>query len=276
MMLVRIDLPAFSAVAPGSSANLSIPVTAAYTALYVRIQSGATPAAMSQTDQKTHIERVKLKAGRKVLMDLTGANLIALNNFYGITAESGVLPIVFARPYLENANNVDSMALGTADLTSCTLEIKLSNSVVSPVLDAVGEVKGEGNHPMGSMIEIGETDYGSLGTAVELSDLPVTGPGVGLKALHFTTSNISNVEIQANRQELYQADTATAKTMQNMAAMKTGGRSWQSGMVHVDMAGNRLGRVVNTSPFRDFRAKLTFDSATAMTVIHETIMLARA
>ena len=87
------------------------------------------------------------------------------------------------------------------------------------------------------------------------SDLPIVGDELGLKALHFTTPNISAVEIKADKRVLYDTTIDVAKVQQDIAAYKTGGRVWQAGMYHLDIAGNRFSEIMEMTGFRDFRVK---------------------
>ncbi|WP_085908074.1 major capsid protein P2 [Kiloniella majae] len=265
-------LPSFNAVAPGSVASLNIPTTDTYSAIFVGIRHGSDTK-MTVTNMKTLVEEIKLVLNGRVMWQITGADYIAKLNFYGIDIQAGVLPLVFALPYMDNAVNGDVFSLGTSDLRTAVLEIKLSSGITSPKLEAYSEILVGGNQPLGLFIKIEDTHYGAEGTGIrEISDLPVTGPGVGLKALHVTTDSIGDVEIRANRSELFKVIPEINANQLSIRTSRTGERVLQAGYTHIDLGGNRLADVVQTGNIKDLRLKMDFTAATAFRVIHELVV----
>ena len=262
-------LPSFNAVAPGSVASLNIPTTDTYSAIFVGIRHGSDTK-MTVTNMKTLVEEIKLVLNGNVMWQISGADYVAMLQFYGIDIQAGVLPLVFALPYMDNAVNGDIFALGTADLRTAVLEIKLGSGITSPTLNAYSEILVGGNQPLGMFIKIEDTHYGAEGTGIrEISNLPITGAGVGLKALHVTTDSIGEVEIKANRAELFKVIPEINANQLSIRTSRTGERVLQAGYTHVDLGGNRLADVVNMTNIADFRVKLDFTAATAFRVIHE-------
>lgn len=268
------DLPSFSAVAAGETANLSIPVTATYAAIHIEHRHGAGSALATKAEIAANLGAIRLVVDGTVLWNITAANLIKLNDYYKFIWEDGVLSLVFSRPYFEDVLAQDNFALGTADIRNATLEVEIKSGVVSPGLKAWAEVFSKPNMPLGQFIKIEDTHYGAGASAGvrELSDLPVVGNELGLKALHFTTADISGVEIKANGRVLHDATKEVVKVSQNIGAYKTTGRAWQAGMYHLDFAGNRYSEILETTGLRDFRVKPTVTSASSFAVIHELVI----
>ena len=265
-------LPSFNAVAPGSVASLNIPTTDTYTAIYVGIRHGSNTK-MTAVNMKTLIEEIKLVLNGNVMWQLSGGDYVSLLEFYGIDIQAGVLPLVFALPYMDQASNGDIFALGTADLRTAVLEIKLASGVTSPVLSAYSEIFTGGNQPLGMFIKLEDTHYGAEGTGIrEISNLPVTGVGVGLKALHFTTDQIGEIEIKANRAEMFKVIPEVNANQLAIRTSRTGQRSIQAGYTHVDVGGNRAADVVAMDNIKDFRVKADLTAAVPFRIIHELVV----
>lgn len=267
-------LPSFNAVAPGQVASVALPLTQDYTAVYLDLVHGAGSTAMTQANQSTLIEYVKLMLNGQTYWNISGANLVKLNNFYGIPAETGILPLAFTRPYMRDTLAEDNFRLGTANLRTATLEVKFSDTITSPVIEGYAEIHPRGQSPLGQFVKLEDTHYSAAAAAGirEISDLPVIGPGVGIKALHITSSAIDDVELKVNNTVFYEAEVALMKTQMDKAAFQTAGRTWQTGMTHLDFAGNRYSDIIDTTPIRDFRLRLNMSAASDFAVLHELVV----
>ena len=267
-------LPSFNAVAPGQVASVALPLTQDYTAVYLDLVHGAGSTAMTQANQSSLIEYVKLMLNGQTYWNISGANLVKLNNFYGIPAETGILPLAFTRPYMRDTLAEDNFRLGTANLRTATLEVKFSDTITSPVIEGYAEIHPRGQSPLGQFVKLEDTHYSAAAAAGirEISDLPVIGPGVGIKALHITSSAIDDVELKVNNTVFYEAEVALMKTQMDKAAFQTAGRTWQTGMTHLDFAGNRYSDIIDTTPIRDFRLRLNMSAASDFAVLHELVV----
>ena len=279
------ELPAAGAVTPGQVATFRVPETAAYSKLLLKVKHTAGNAAMTKADQKTNIENVKLKVapkggGSTEIWDISGEEFIELNDFYQVATEDGILPLLFARPWLRDVPGLpdgraeDRFALGTADLGNVTLEIKLASGVVNPDLKLFGEIYAEGNGPMGQIIKLdSKRGYNAAAAGkFEISDLPVVGPGMGMVGLHFKTANIDRAEVVANGTIIQDAEPDLMRVAQDNRAVFSGGRTWQTGRTHFEFAGNRYSDIIETSGFQDLRVKLDMSAASTFDVITETVI----
>jgi len=278
-------LPSFAAVAAGQTATVRFPETATYSAVMLDIKHGAG-VAMTSALMKTHIANLKLKVaprkggGAITVWDLTGAEYIALLDYYEVPREDGILPLIFARNWLRDVPGVpdgragDRFALGTADLSNVTLEVTFDATVITPKISGYGHIYAEGNLPIGQFIKL-DTKRGYAAAAAgvfEISDLPVVGPGVGLNSMHFKSALIDKLEMHVNGRIFRETNVPLAKTIQNIETYRSGGRTWQAGYTHVDLAGERYTDIVETTAFRDFRLKLTMSGAANFDVILETVI----
>lgn len=273
MAIITQKLASFNAVAPGSVASLAIPTTVTYAAIDVEIKHGAGSALMTLTEMKTLIKNVRLMVEGNAAWNITGKNLIEYNAFYNQNGPDGILALNFAQGYLDNPANEDALSLGTADVGNVTLEIELDATVVSPKLEATASVYSGANRPIGRFIKLEDTHYAATGVGkFEIPDLPVVGPGIELKALHFTTDQINTVEIKANGNILTEVNGTVNKAVLDRRTRRTVGRTMQTGYFHVDIAANRLADSIVTGGFRDFRIKLDMASAVTFTVLHELVV----
>lgn len=273
-----LNLPAFQAVAAGQVASLNIPTGQAFHSIGLRIQHEATPVDMPVADMKTEIEWIKLKIarrgqGQRTYWDVTGAKLVERNDFYNLPDAAGLLGLYFAVPYFNSVDAEDLFKLGTLDVSNIVLEVKFASSVVNPIIEAHGFVYDAANEPLGDFVRLNSLSYSAAAAAGirEIADLPVTGPGMYLKALHIDDDNIDDVELRINNAEFRTFDMSLNRWVSDLETFRTGQRSWQSGYTHIDLAGNRAAEIMPTGGIRDFRLKLNFSAAGAFEILTETI-----
>lgn len=281
MPIFTRELPSFSNVQPGGKANVGLEPTKRYAGvlLEVRHDDGGGPGAlMTKADMKTYLAEITLRLsganfGTDEVWEISGENMIVLNDFYGVPSATGVLPLMFALQYWDQPDFSDFFSLGTADLKSVELDVKLDASVQSPEIVGYALEYTQANAALGRFIKLMENTVSapSVGT-LEVPDLPVTGDGIGLKAQHLKTPDVGDVEVKADGTIVYE-DVASLRPVRNsILAQRTGGRTGASGFTHLDFAGNNAANIINTTGFRDFRLKLDMQSTGSFTVISETVV----
>jgi hypothetical protein len=277
-----LPLPAFQAVAPGQVASLNVPLGRIYHSIVLRVKHEATPVDMPLADMKTEIEWVKLKIarngqGQRLRWDVTAAKLVDRNDYYNMPDAAGALGLYFAAPYFNAVGSEDIFRMGTLDVASVVLEVKFASTVVNPSIEAHGLVYDEPNEPLGSFVDLWTTSYGADASAGvrEISNLPVTGPGMALKALHIDTDNIDGVELRVNNGEFRTFDMSLNRIVSDIETFRTGPRTWQAGYTHIDLAGNRAAEIMPTAGIRDFRLKLDMSAADAFEILTETVEIVR-
>lgn len=250
------ELPSFQAVNGGQTAICNLPLGMTYHQILLRYQADEGAGVVDATEAvfKDDLTEIRLIVDGDTKVQLSGTELVGLLEYYGLTIEDGVLPVLFSRPWQRTMEGEDELAYGTADVQTMSLEVDIKAGTTSPSLTGFA-VKGP-NAPLGRHLAIrryGQTYAGAAGE-FEISDIP-RGPYAQL-ATHFTTDKVSRVEVEANQRIVYEADTQIAKAYFAQTA-----RVLQTGFTHVDFAAtNRLGDALPLN-LQDFRYRLTMTGA---------------
>ena len=280
MPKLRNIMPSFGSVAPNSTASLSLPVNMDYANLMIKITSGAGDTPLTRTNMENLVGKVRVKYnspafGSLTLIDVNAKELLTLNEFYGLPFVNGILLLDFAKNYLTNLAMEDNFGLGCAEARSVFIEVELKSTITNPKMSAVATtfVRGK-QEPMGQFVKLEVHHYNAAASAGlrEIADLPVIGARLGLKALHISTDEILNYEVQANRVKLIEGEPSFDAVSNDLVAFRTGGRHQVTGWTHIDVMGNRYDDIVDTSKFADFRLKLQMTSAVDFQIVSETII----
>lgn len=274
-------LQSFSNVQPGAVANVALPVNRAYAGVLLEVRhddGGGAGAKMTLTDMKSNISEIRLRLssdrwGSEKFWEIAGDDYLTLNDYYGVPSADGVLPLLFAGQYWSNPQFSDAFALGTADLKTAELEVKLASGVSAPeIIGHAWEYDGA-NMPLGRFIKLSSNTVTNSATGpFEIPDLPVTGNGVGLKALHMDTDAIDTIEVRADGAIWHEDVPSMRPVLDDIKASRTGGRTHGAGYTHLDFAGNDASGIRNMTGLRDFRLKLNMTGTGAFKVVHETIV----
>lgn len=273
------QLESFSPVSPGATATVRLSHMDRFASVVLKVASGSsTP--LSVANQKTLIERVRLKVTFKnsgqvdTLWDITGAHLLMLNEFYGIPTQAGQVILPFSLPYMADVVAEDHFALGTMDLSQVILEVKLADTITNPELSGWGEIFLAGNAPLGEFIKLQTNSYNAQASAGirEISNLPVVGPSIALKAMHFTTDAISDLEIKANRVTIREGEKALQDVLGQMRTDRTVQRTPVAGHYHVDWMGNRYEDRLLTGAFQEFLVRANMTSAVDFEILSELVV----
>lgn len=257
-MVSPVKLPPFQSVGPGNIAICPVPTGPSYHGFMVRVRHnpGAGMVDMTPADMETHIQEIRLILDGRTKIELTGAELRYLNTYYGLTGIAGVLRLVFARPWARLPAVEYAMRYGTLDVRAASLEIKLSESVVSPTLEAYA-YQGTSER-LGRHIEIRRyaQTYAGAGGEHDISDIP-REPGMAIAAMHMGTSKCSAVKVLGNNTEVFNADRVVVNAYNGMY-----GRNIQTDYFPVDfVANNRHDTAIPAALFTDFRTRLTMTGA---------------
>lgn len=263
------EFSAFNGVGANQNANLSVPVGGpTYGGFY--FEHSHAGALATEAQFAANITSIKVKLDGDSLIDMSGAQLIKLNDYYGYPQITGYIPLLFARPEFLDPAEVKRFALGTAGVGSLTVETKVAAGVVSPELKLHGQILSGAPRPAGQLIRIRSTSQSAEAAAGirEIHDLPVTDPngrdpGRGLKAIHIESGNIDSHDIELNGATITEAPKALSDLVADVAAFQTVSRTPQTDVYSVDFAGNRYTGMVPMSGVQDFRLKLKFNAAQA-------------
>lgn len=263
-MRVFKKMPSFNAVAVSQTAIANLPIGLSYHQLNIRYKRGATDA--TQAIFTADFTEMRLIVDGDVKWRVTGAELLALNGYYGLYDggfTDGVLVMPFSRPWHRTSQSEDFTKYGTADVQTMTLEIDLSATAVAPNLSLYA-VQGP-NEPLGPHVCLRKFAYNAAATGVrEIPDLP-RGP-YSVLAIHPVTANISDVEVEANQRLVFQADKPLAESYYEQTQ-----RVWQTGYWHIDFAATD--RLTDALPLslEDFRLKLNISVAGSFPILMERV-----
>lgn len=275
MQYFQRALPSFSAVGAGQTANISVP-TGGYTYAFWLLKYVANGSDADEATFGADITNIKIKLDGEVLIDLSGQDLLDLNNYYGYEMANGYFPIMFVRPEFLDPIEEARFALGTLGLGQVTMEVKIDSGATAPELSMTANILSGQSRGPGQLIRIRKTAYGNQAASGtrEIDNLPVTGPetGRGLKALHIGSGNIDSHEVLLNNQTIHEATAEELALTTNIYSFKSGGRNPVSGKYHIDFTGDRYSGIIPTQN-ADIRAKLEFNSAdAAFEIIHEEVI----
>lgn len=131
-------------VAPGSVATIRIPPEA-LTLVGAKLIFGGT------TFTKAHIDRVRVKVGARVIWDMTGAQINAVNNYKNGADSARTMLLDFIERTqaifpVKEIGGLDLMAL--AAVGEVFLEIYIAAGAVAPTLQATGYFEQQQGNPM--------------------------------------------------------------------------------------------------------------------------------
>jgi hypothetical protein len=230
---IIIPNPDFENVGAGKRCIARIPVGATYLESFLVATVGGAAASAAQL--KSDIEYVRLTANAKEKWNITGAQLYAYDEFFrsGVIGATGIMPLFHRRPWMQTIANQIGPRYGTADLTSLTLEVKLSSGAAIDGLSLFH--RQEGATPLGThnTLLTENRPYAAIGTQ-QIFDLP-RDPSTRLFGLHLQTDETHVTRIQLKADNFTELD-VTVGELKRVYALETSPRTWQTGFVHLDFS----------------------------------------
>lgn len=213
-----IKLESFSAVGPGSTANLVLATGLTYDAIY--IETNLAPA---------EILGVKLELNAEEIFNLTGAELVMLDQFDEVEASFAGptyrynLPLQFESAVLADTQRTLSLALGPGD--NCVLNVDIATGT-TPVLSAFAETGADrGKRELVRKFERYTVPVAAAGTTEFFS----MNKGSRVIRMHFDSDDMEGLEIVRDRLKLYELDKA-----RNDFLLQRAGKTPQTGYFHFD------------------------------------------
>jgi hypothetical protein len=275
-LVTHEKMPDFSgSVAANARLTANVPVGRSIHYFQLACKTGAG-AALTEAQMKADIDEITVKINGDIIFQGTATLLLDIFNTYyganiGNVVEAGIIEIPFDRINLAADRTQNVFKLGTANVKTVTVEVKLAGTVSN--LASIDLYAGRSeNEPLGLFVTLKKFSYSFAATGVqEISDLP-RNPINKLMALHITNGSnpgvIDDVEFRINNQTVYEADQS-----QNDHNLQRAGRSPVSGYYHLDMI--RQNSIRNVLPFQQVQdMRLMIDWSTAPTtfeIYKETI-----
>jgi len=276
MSLIEQNL--VSAVQAGQKANVRIDTGGpTHAALIIRYRSGLSVLASDAT-LKADLTNIKVIRDGHEHWDLSAAELIMMNDYYGLPRSTGNLPIFFARPEMLAREEEDNLAFGTADVKSARVEITLAGAAVNPDLQVFSVPILGAPRSHGQMLEVSSRPYPDIAAATSetYTNLVDGEQGRLLKSLHFNTAAINNYKIEIRNRGAKATYTEGDLDLHNLDAEmkghKTGGYVAQAGYTHIQFAGERQSNMLPTA-VDEIRMTVAFNAAAAgLSVLREQVV----
>lgn len=254
-------MPSFNTVTAGETATCNLPVGLTYDAILLNVATAGT--ALTEAQMRSFIDEVRIVVDGDVKITASGAELLDINKNNKVKITDGVFPIIFSDPNARTPNGESDMAWGTADVSTFSVEVDLNSSWTSPTLKAKAEQSAP--TPLGLHKTLRRFGRVAGGTGViEEANLP--RGGYGLVALHYTTANIGNVEVEINNKIVHESDAEDRAFLQ-----EKNGYAPQAGVTHIRMLNTR--RVSDSVPLnvQDFRVRTDHTDTGSYNILMERL-----
>lgn len=208
-----ISTNAFSSVAAGSQATLDLPVgDLVYHGL--QLSYGASGAAANQATMEADIDQVRIKVNGKEQRRFSARELFDILAFYGVSIETGILWIPFSEGWRPSVVGEDSLAWGTADVSSLQIEVDIDAAATSPTLSARALVERV-RRPMGPIVKWRRFNVGVSATGIRtLTTLPRQD---AYYAIHADSADVDDVEVKVDQQEVFKGTKAQVDALYKQA-----------------------------------------------------------
>jgi hypothetical protein len=259
----------FNNVTAGSIAVTDAPLGRRYHTIVLRCSASGL------SDASQIIDDVSIVVNGRSIRTLTPARLRVINSFArgGSGADfSGTDPLQlafhFREPSLKTSQEEHSVCLGTGDVSSLRIEVRLRSGITSPALSGYyiydEAVNGKGDPVPAGIVKRTKIDTLTSTGAGEFTFRNLSFEGV-VKRLHIETTAVTAVEMRSNDRIIWEGNVAELN-----ALYVANGLSPISGYTSIpfDLL-NDLYAGIPANQLANFALKLTFNAAANATVVHE-------
>jgi len=259
----------FNNVATGSIAVTDAPLGRRYHAIVLRCT------ATSQTDAANIIDDVSVVVNGRAVRTLTPARLRVINSFAknGSGADwSGADPLQlvlhFREPSLKTANEEHSLCLGTGDVSSLRIEVRLKSGLTSPTLSGY-YVYDDATDAKGLPVPAGIIKRTKIDT--------VTAQGSGdviirtlsfegyVKRLHIETTLVTAIELRSNDRVIWEGSASELNALYVAHGLSP---SASYCTIPFDLL-NDINMGIPADQLANYALKLTFSGAGTAAIIQE-------
>lgn len=185
------QMPDFTNIGAGLKALCRPALGQAY--LWMQFFFTVAGAAASKAIIQAQVSNIRVLVDGIVKFELSGTETIYVAEYYrtNCVAATGVVPIFFARPWMEDLRNQDGPAYGLMGVDSFTVEITLAGGAT---INGIGgyatttDDEGLGEHIVTTKLG---RNFGSAGLET-INDLPLD-PQWSMYSLHFVTATVINL-----------------------------------------------------------------------------------
>lgn len=258
-------MPTPLGIGAGQTASVQLPLGLTYERLYIAMNVDSDPARdVPVSDWGSYIEEIRLLVDGDVKVQITAADLVSLNRYYGQAMKSGVLPLFLARPWMQTIAGQQQTAYGTqGGITSFSLEMDLAEGITINSLN-VYAMQSPGR-PFGPHLRIQRYvhNQGVVGEA-EISD--ITKGAYSMCALHVTTASIGEVEILWDNRKILEMSPAIRAAHYDVID-----RVPQADFTHVDFLSENVLAEALPMAVSDFRLKADFTATGNFSIYAESV-----
>lgn len=248
----------------GSSnlATVELPVGETYSAIYLLFKA-AGGTAVAVADIKSEITRIRLRADSHLLIDATPTLLFDLQKFYGdaygADNVAGVLPLIFDRKHLQDILSRDVFLLGTANITSLTVEVQCGTLVNVATVEVYRETKPVKRNLVDHVRILPYNENFSTTGSQTVNTIPKRSP-YGILAQHIEDSSgtIDDVTVHVDKTIIFDQVPAAVQQVR----LEFARRNPQSGYYHLpyDQLEHRDGWLYMGN-VQDYRLEIEWSSA---------------
>lgn len=250
-MRINESLPDFFNVAAGSNAILNLPVGLSYDLITIELVNGA----------KSDIERIELKGNGRMIQEFSGGALQVdeVNKYHGRGVDADLIDLHQVRPELANLGQRRMFSLGTADLQTLTLNVKIAAGAPANIQLKAYAIKSE-QEASGLVTLIREfpVTFNASGE-MDISNLPFDAQA-SIGCIHFfkEEDDIQDLRILINQKNVFElsanvAEKLQAKAFKDPSSAKYFRADWM-------LEGDIAQALIWSTGISDFRIKPTIGS----------------
>lgn len=265
---IHDQMPDFQNIAAGSKALCRPALGQTY--LWMEFYHTIATVAATKAQLQAQVSNMRVVVDGVVKFELTGTDAIYLAEYYraNCVAATGIIPIFFARPWMEDLRNQDAPAYGLAGVDSFAIEITLAGGAAINAIQGFGYTTD--NEGLGDHIVTVRLNRNNASSGLEtINDIP-TDPNWSLYAMHIVTAVVINlIEVLGDGSRIIYGPPAVLN--QRLVYM-TSPRGVQAGYTPIEFCGRN--RNVDTLPLtmNKFQTRITWNAAPgAYGIITETV-----
>ncbi len=259
-------LPDFYPVGASQRASCRVPTGPTYRSFVLNYSANGV--AGTKALFTSDIEEVVVKVNGTPRIEISGEDLVMLNDYYGIEFVAGQLVVPLSREWLRTIEGEENLAWGTKNVSNIFIEVKFAAGANNPALSADAWVTPE-SRDLGLIVEIHNFSYEAAGAGKkEIADLPKENGAI--VALHTKNSDITATEVKINKIPFVEGDTDLASYQTSLKRIAK--RAPVTGYVHIDaFVNNRIDDAWPVKGAQEFRVNPTVSAAGSLPMIMETL-----
>ncbi|MBI1220137.1 MAG: hypothetical protein GC186_16490 [Rhodobacteraceae bacterium] len=265
-MQIYTKMPTPGSIGAGQTASTKLILGYTHNRIDIRCnaQIAAAPKDLAAADWTTVFGDIRIIVNGQTKIEIAAKDAVARAQFFGYVLQNGTLPIDLTMPFLKLPGDAQVSGYGTTGVATMIIEMDINAGQTVNSLEVYSLQTGPSNWGHHLEIQRFSQNIGVVGK-VEIADLPKTA-GLVMTAFHFTTANISAMDVLSNQLPLLQTDASTRAN-----ALMCAGRIAQAGYTSWDFLDRNMVADSVAMQVQDFRVRPTFTAAGNFYLITEGI-----